>query len=550
MNEVNDIGKDFQGVHWRQELIYMSWVDLRYSLKKKSIDLLNETIQKLFDKEKIEIDEYVFRILVKYLTFSYEKNEVLHVFDFIHVNYDIKFINKQLSSLVFENELIAYKSEKGDSNHTYLDYLEIIYRNEKKFKNIHENNVRIDREVCRPSFEKYMEIYKKEYGYTYISPNKTSDSSNYGIFLDTIKKDLQKQGIHYDLELPDPDIGFESTKRKMWEEIHGEGYSSFTYFLDGSFGLITPKVSKIIRDLLTPELLDLYVELKIKYEIKRFFLLGGITLEHLMTDNIYKYGFNYCQKHCSPNSWHFYLWTILVREEERRIKNGEPKFYEFSHYSNLVINQDEINENIKYLISLNPLFTNHTFIHEGNHELELCSINLQKIKEFKFGGLVNRIDNFIGFRTPHFDNVQIHELITDKKRYYEYLDSFRGPENEIREILGLPKIGEGWISETKLFYLVKEKFNNHRVLQHGKPKWLGKQHLDIYIPDLNIGIEYQGKQHVVPIGIFGGEISFQENKKRDLRKKKLCEENSCILYEVFPEDDFNVFVDKIFTYHG
>jgi hypothetical protein len=294
----------------------------------------------------------------------------------------------------------------------------------------------------------------------------------------------------------------------------------------------------------------LYVELKIKYEIKRFFLLGGITLEHLMTDNIYKYGFNYCQKHCSPDSWHFYLWTTLVREEERRIKNGEPKFYEFSHYSNLILTQNEINENIKYLISLNPTFTDHPFIEEGHHELELCGLNLHKINEFKFGGWVNRIDNLIRFRTPHFDNVQIHEIITDKEKYYEYLDSFRGPENEIREILGLPKIGEGWISETKLFYLVKEKFRTHRVLQHGKPKWLGKQHLDIYIPDLNIGIEYQGKQHEVPIDIFGGEISFQENKKRDLRKKKLCEENSCILYEVFPEDDFYVFVENIFKLHG
>jgi hypothetical protein len=190
---INDIGIDFQGVHWRQELIYMSWVDLRHSLKKKSVELLNETIQKLFNKEKIEIDEYVFRILIKYLTFKYEKNDVEHVFDFIQDNYDRKFINRQLSSLVFENELITYKSEKGISNHTSLDYLEIIYRNEKKFKNIHENHVRIDMEVCRPSFKKYMEIFEKEYGYTYISPNKTNNSSNYGEFLDAIKNDLQKK---------------------------------------------------------------------------------------------------------------------------------------------------------------------------------------------------------------------------------------------------------------------------------------------------------------------------------------------------------------------
>lgn len=542
--------KDFQGVNWERGLVFMSWYDSKNYLKKEVVESLNQIIHRIIEDEKFEIDKNVFRLLIKYLTFNFDETYVLNVFNILCKNFNNEFVNKQLESLILTEDLKEHKSEKGILNHTSKDYIEIIIKKENRLKKIYDEHVRIDMEVCRPSFEKYMDIYKKKYGYTYVSPNKTSDSPYYGQFLDKIKRDLQKKGINYDLTIPDPDIGFESIKKKRWEEIHGEGYISYSYFLDGSFGLITPNVSKLIRDLLTPELLDLYVELKIKYEIKRYFLLGGITLKHLMIDHMYKYGFKYSQKHCSPKTWDFYLWTILVREEERRIKNGEPISREFSHYSNLTLNQNEINENIQYLISLNPLFTNHNFIKEGSHELELCGLNLHKINEFKFGGWVNRIENFIGFRIPHFDNVQIHEIITDKERYYEYLDSFRGPENEIREILGLPKIGEGWISETKLFYLIKEKFINHRVLQHGKPKWLGKQHLDIYIPDLNIGIEYQGKQHVVPIGIFGGEVSFQENKKRDLKKKKLCEENSCTLYEVFPEDDFNEFVDKIFTYHG
>jgi hypothetical protein len=549
MGKIGNSYVNFEGVDWERGLIFMSWYDSKWYLKKKTVDSLNQIIQMVIQDQKIDLNENIFRLLIKYLTFNFDKTYVLNVLDFFLKNYDNDFINKQLESLVLIEDLLNYKSEKGVSNHTSLDYIEIIIQKEKRLKNIHENHVRIDVEVCRPSFDKYMEIYKNKYGYTYISPNKTSDSSNYGVFLDTIKKDLQKQGIHYDLEFPDPGIGFESMKKKMWEEIHGDGYSSDVYYLDFSSHLI-PKVSNVIRDLVIPELREIYIELKIKYEIKRFFLLGGITLKHLLTDYIYKYGFNYSQEHCSPKTWDFFLWTILVREEERRIKNGEPKFYQFSHYSNLIVTQNEINENINYLVSLNPTFTNHTFIEEGQHELELCGLNLHKINEFNFGGWVNRIENFVRFRIPYFDNVQIHEIITDKEKYYEYLDSFRGPENEIREILGLPKIGEGWISETKLFYLVKDKFKNHRVLHHGKPIWLGKQHLDIYIPDLNIGIEYQGKQHVVPIGIFGGEISFQENKKRDLRKKKLCEENSCTLYEVFPEDDFYVFVDSIYKLHG
>ena len=36
-------------------------------------------------------------------------------------------------------------------------------------------------------------------------------------------------------------------------------------------------------------------------------------------------------------------------------------------------------------------------------------------------------------------------------------------QNEFRESKGLPKIGEGWILEIELFYLLKNKFNNEQL---------------------------------------------------------------------------------------
>jgi hypothetical protein len=113
----------------------------------------------------------------------------------------------------------------------------------------------------------------------------------------------------------------------------------------------------------------------------------------------------------------------------------------------------------------------------------------------------------------------------------------RNLENEIREERGMPKIGEGWISETLLYYKIKENFPKYNIIQHGKPKWLGLQHLDIYMPELNIAIEYQGRQHQIPIEYFGGETAFQKNQERDNRKKKLCDENNCLLFYVYPDDD-------------
>lgn len=81
---------------------------------------------------------------------------------------------------------------------------------------------------------------------------------------------------------------------------------------------------------------------------------------------------------------------------------------------------------------------------------------------------------------------------------------FRVAEDNYRESIGIPKIGEGWISETDLYYKIKEEFPDYEVAQHARPKWLGLQHLDIFFPNDNVAIEYQGLQHYRPIEIFGG----------------------------------------------
>ena len=54
-------------------------------------------------------------------------------------------------------------------------------------------------------------------------------------------------------------------------------------------------------------------------------------------------------------------------------------------------------------------------------------------------------------------------------------------------------------------------------------KWLGRQSLDFYLPDYNVGIECQGEQHFFPIKHFGGDKSFKKTLERDKRKKALCE---------------------------
>lgn len=99
----------------------------------------------------------------------------------------------------------------------------------------------------------------------------------------------------------------------------------------------------------------------------------------------------------------------------------------------------------------------------------------------------------------------------------------RDAENTWREEQGIPRVGEGWVSETKLFYAIKSALPDLKVVQHGRPKWLGRQHLDIFLPELAVAIEYQGSQHDTPVAFFGGEKAFLETQKRDKRKLNLCQ---------------------------
>ena len=118
-------------------------------------------------------------------------------------------------------------------------------------------------------------------------------------------------------------------------------------------------------------------------------------------------------------------------------------------------------------------------------------------------------------------------------------------EDSYRESIGMPKIGEYWRSETELYYSIKEAFKNTKVEQHGSPNWLGLQHLDVYIPEYNIGLEYQGVQHYRPVDYFGGEEAFRKGQERDARKRRLCKDNNCILLYVDEGYDLPSLIDKI-----
>ena len=93
---------------------------------------------------------------------------------------------------------------------------------------------------------------------------------------------------------------------------------------------------------------------------------------------------------------------------------------------------------------------------------------------------------------------------------------------------GCPKCSvKNNINENKLFLYLCDNFQTP-IIREKTFTWLKnkqKLRLDFYIPEFNIGIEYQGEQHFYPIAYFGGIKRFKQQLENDELKKKLCEEH-------------------------
>lgn len=93
-------------------------------------------------------------------------------------------------------------------------------------------------------------------------------------------------------------------------------------------------------------------------------------------------------------------------------------------------------------------------------------------------------------------------------------------------------------------FLTSEKIEVIRQANKIVFPWLHRQSLDFYLPQYNIAVECQGKQH---FGVGGWIESFSEIKERDERKRKLCEENGVkLLYysNLNIEYPYEVITDK------
>jgi hypothetical protein len=87
-------------------------------------------------------------------------------------------------------------------------------------------------------------------------------------------------------------------------------------------------------------------------------------------------------------------------------------------------------------------------------------------------------------------------------------------------------------------YIQQHKFDDCRHIR--------RLPFDFYIPDHNMCIEFQGKQHYHPVEFFGGKNGFILQQKRDKIKELFCKKNSIKLILIKYNDNVSNIISKLF----
>ena len=134
----------------------------------------------------------------------------------------------------------------------------------------------------------------------------------------------------------------------------------------------------------------------------------------------------------------------------------------------------------------------------------------------------------------------------------EHGEFWQTPHHHILDKCGCNKCSMSKLEQFVIDMLDNKKINFIHECSKKDLSWLGRQRLDIYIPEKKLCIECQGIQHFKPES-FGGEKDKNENLKRniknDIRKFNKCIENNIkMIYVVDNKED--VIDNVIYKYNN
>ena len=113
----------------------------------------------------------------------------------------------------------------------------------------------------------------------------------------------------------------------------------------------------------------------------------------------------------------------------------------------------------------------------------------------------------------------------------------RGIQSESK---GVTKIAE-ILTDKNIKYIREYKFEDCRNIKYLR--------FDFYLPDYNILIEYDGRQHFESIDLWGGDSEFEKRKINDGIKNKYCKKNRIPLLRISHLEDVDSKLNDFLVKH-
>lgn len=220
-------------------------------------------------------------------------------------------------------------------------------------------------------------------------------------------------------------------------------------------------------------------------------------------------------------------------------KYGDKYNYDLINYKNMLTK-------VKIICKTHGIFEQNPNNHLNKKGCPKCS-NINKSIKDKFKDRSREIHNnkYDYSMVDYLNNKSIIKIICKKHGIFEQNSRIhlRGS--------GCPKCNRSkgelkissYLSLNNFEYIIEYKFDN--CLSNSKYKLK----FDFYLPDYNLCIEYDGKQHFEPVKQFGGDEEFIKRQINDNIKNEYCQINKIPLLRISYLEDVNTKLHEYLTTH-
>lgn len=153
-------------------------------------------------------------------------------------------------------------------------------------------------------------------------------------------------------------------------------------------------------------------------------------------------------------------------------------------------------------------------------------LSYKKAKEFLFDKGLSSLQEYYDYVVSN----QIDFLPLSPSTYY------KSEYKSINDFFSNHNINISYGEKKIINFLEKNKIKYEHQYKFDECVYKNKLIFDFFLPDDNICIEFDGRQHFEPIEFFGGLESFESTKIRDNIKNEFCIENGIFMCRISYED--------------